>query len=348
MIRRMLSAVARSVNSIHHGSSDSNACQEREPLPEPIPVEQLAETAHDQFQSYFFGKLPLEIRRQIYEEIWRTTSEDQHIFHHNGRLRRCACITDHDAEDDRDDIVENFRLEKALTNETYFSNTALHQQLSSTWTKHWKCEEHLTKHGAKEPSPFLSPLITCKRMYFECLESIGEHVTLNFTSLQVAHDFMVARGHAPIVSEIRRFNFSFYLSQQEINEYMPWNDSQWSQLWQALGGLENVRQVKLWLDGRLGSDQQDLQLNGPALFKSLGEAPKYRLAVNLPTDEDTEDKLTDPWGPRYAMDCFQGVDLQFRGAPAYRPSDKKGVCGPANNAMPSLEIMAWYSMSMNA
>lgn len=164
MIRRMLSAVARSVNSIHHGSSDSNACQEREPLPEPIPVEQLAETAHDQFQSYFFGKLPLEIRRQIYEEIWRTTSEDQHIFHHNGRLRRCACITDHDAEDDRDDIVENFRLEKALTNETYFSNTALHQQLSSTWTKHWKCEEHLTKHGAKEPSPFLSPLITCKRM----------------------------------------------------------------------------------------------------------------------------------------------------------------------------------------
>lgn len=177
LVRRMLSAVARSTNIRHcgsdvesswhapHGTSDSNAArQERTPLPEPIPAEQLAETAQDQFQSDFFGKLPLEIRRQIYEELWRTTSEDQHIFHHQGRLCRCACITDHDAEDERDDIVEGFRQAKALTNATYFSDPALHRQLSSSWTKHWKCEEHLDKHGANEPSPFLPALMTCKRM----------------------------------------------------------------------------------------------------------------------------------------------------------------------------------------
>ncbi|RYO86952.1 hypothetical protein DL766_009604 [Monosporascus sp. MC13-8B] len=358
LVRRILGAVVRSAH-IHHFGSELDAAfptstvkdygegRERTPLSEPIPAGQLAETAHHQFQSDFFGKLPLEIRRQIYEELWRSAGESQHIFHMSGRLRRCVCITDHDAEDERDDIVENFKLEKSLTHETYFSNPALHRQLSSTWTKHWKCEEHMAKHGANEPAPFLPALTTCKRMYFECMDSIGEHVTLNFTSLQAAHDFAVIRRRAPIVSTIRRFNFSFYLSQQEIDKYMPWNDSQWKQLWQTLGGLENVRQVKLWLDGRLGSDQHGLQLNGPALFKCLDEAPKYRLSVNLPTDEDAEEKLIDPWGPRYAMDCFQGVELQFRGAPAYRPSDKKGVCGPTNSAMPSLEVMAWYSMSMN-
>ncbi len=171
----MFSAVARSACIHHYGSGmeasyytpadgDNSATKERAPLPEPIPADQLAETAHHQLQSDFFGRLPLEIRRQIYEELWRTTSESQHIYHHDGRLRRCACVTDHDAEDERDDIVESFRLEKSLTHETYFSNPALHRQLSSTWTKHWKCEEHLAKHGTKDRSPFMSPLVTCKRM----------------------------------------------------------------------------------------------------------------------------------------------------------------------------------------
>ncbi len=175
----------------------------------------------------------------------------------------------------------------------------------------------------------------------------------------MAHDFAVARRHAPIVGEVRRLNLSFHLSRQEINSYMPWNESQWKDLWRALGGLASLREVKLWLDGRLGPDLHDLQLKGPALFQCLGEGegdaplppprPRYALAVSLPTDEATEDALalTDPWGPRYGMDYFRDVELQFRGAPAYRPSDKKGVCGPANSAAPSLEVMAWYSMSMN-
>ena len=149
------------------------------------------------------------------------------------------------------------------------------------------------------------------------------------------------------MNEIRRLNFSFHLSNQDITSYMPWNDSEWKNLWQTLGGLDNVREVKLWLDGRLLSDDYELMLNGPALFKCLGGAPRYKFAISLPTHEEVEDRLTDPWGPRYDMDCFQEAALQFRGVPAYRPSDKNGVRGPVDSAMPSLEIMAWYSMSMS-
>ena len=184
--------------------------------------------------------------------------------------------------------------------------------------------------------------------YLECLQSIGEHLTLNFTSVQAAHDFLVTRRQAPISREIRRLNFSFHLSCEDINNYMPWNDSEWKQLWQTLSTLQNVREVRLWLDGRLISDLHELMPSGPALFKCLGGPPEYKLTVSLPTNEIVEDRLTDPWAPRYGMAYFRGVDLQFRGGPAYRPSDKKGVHGPVNSTMPSLEIMAWYSMSMSA
>ena len=184
--------------------------------------------------------------------------------------------------------------------------------------------------------------------YLECVQSMGEYLTLNFTSVPAAHDFLVTRRQAPISREIRRLNFSFSLSCEDIDNYMPWNDSQWKQLWQTLGELEQVREVRLWLDGRLISDYYELMLKGPALFKCLGGAPKYKLTINMPTNEVVEDRLTDPWGPRYGMDCFRGVELHFRGAPAYRPSDKKGIRGPVDSAIPSLEIMAWYSMSMSA
>ena len=173
LIRKMISAVARSTGLHHYGFDleasvaavcDNQPPQEPTALPESIPAAELAESAHDQFESAFFGKLPHEIRRQIYEELWRATGTSHHVFHHGGRLRRCACITDHEAADERDDLVENFRREKSLTYKTYFSDAALHRQLSSAWTKHWKCEEHLARRGPDNRSPFLPVLTTCKRM----------------------------------------------------------------------------------------------------------------------------------------------------------------------------------------
>ena len=173
-IRKIVSAVARSAGLPYYvfdmeaavlAVCDNKLPQEPIVLPEPTPAGEFADSAQNQFESAFFGKLPLEIRRQIYEELWRTTGgESHHIFHHSGRLRRCACVTDHDAEDERDGIVENFKLEKALTHKTYFSDPALHRQLSSMWTQHWRCEEHLAKCGMDKRSPFLPMLTTCKRM----------------------------------------------------------------------------------------------------------------------------------------------------------------------------------------
>ena len=170
----MVRAVARSAGLPHYGLDMEAAvlavCDDKPPqelpvIPEPTPADKFADTARDQFESAFFGKLPLEIRQQIYEELWRMTGGgSHHIFHHSGRLRRCACVTDHDAEDERDGIVEKFKLAKALTHKTYFSSPTLHKKLSSKWTKHWKCEEHLARRGTAKRSPFLPMLTTCKRM----------------------------------------------------------------------------------------------------------------------------------------------------------------------------------------
>lgn len=347
--RLLKGALARGSRGLPDPTIPSSAEEEtytRAPLPPAITTHELETTSHHQLQSTFFGKLPLEIRRQIYEELWLSSGLNQHIYQKRGRFSHCPCVTDHDAADERDDIVENYRLEKSLTNSDSFTDTALHRKLASPWTKHYRCEENLTQNGAP-PNPFLLTLLSCKRMYLEAMDSMGEHLTFNFTSFQAAYDFVVLGRNAPFANKVRRLNFSFYLSRQEINNFLPWNSSRWQQLWECLGQLSELREVKLWLDGRLGQDQHELQLHGPALFKCLEQSPpEYRLTVNLPTDEDSEEKLDDPWGPRYRMDCFRDVDLQFRGAPAYRPCEGSCVMAAPQADVPSLEVMAWYGMSM--
>jgi hypothetical protein len=179
------------------------------------------------------------------------------------------------------------------------------------------------------------------------MDSMSEHLAFSFTSFDAAYDFVVLGRNAPISNRVRRMNFSFYLSRQEIHSFLPWSESKWSQFWDALSQLSELREVKLWLDGRLGQDQHELQLNGPALFRCLGTGPRFELTINLPTDEATEDLLDDPWAPRYAMDCLRNVNLQFRGAPTYRPCDKDRVLSAPSSTLPSLDVMAWYGMAMN-
>jgi hypothetical protein len=128
-----------------------------------IPTHHLDTTSHHQLQSTFFGKLPLEIRRQIYQELWASSGLDQHIYQKGGRFSHCPCTIDHDEPDERDELVELYRLEKDITDCDSFKNSALHQKLSSPWTKHWKCEEHLSQNGAPL-NPFLLSLVSCKRM----------------------------------------------------------------------------------------------------------------------------------------------------------------------------------------
>jgi len=328
--------------SIHHNAE--RKAYPRTELPPAIPTQDLESSSHHQLDSTFFGKLPLEIRRQIYQELWLSSGLSQHVYERNGRISHCPCVIDHDAADERDDLVEMHRLQKELTNTDSFTDTALHQQLSSPWTKHWKCEEQLNQHGAP-PNPFMLSLLSCKRMYLEAMDSMGEHLTFNFTSFEAAYNFLVLGRNAPIANNVRQLNFAFYLSRQEINSFLPGSRSKWQQLWETLSHLSELREVKLWLDGRLGQDQHELQLHGPALFRCLQESPKYKLTVNLPTDEATEDLLDDPWAPRYRLDSLRDVNLQFRGTPTYRPCDGARVM--AKNDMPSLEVMAWFGVSMS-
>jgi hypothetical protein len=350
--RFVKSALARAAQVTSRGSDPAiqhdaeRRATPRTALGPAIPVEDLEASSHHQLQSTLFGKLPLEIRRQIYQELWLSSGLSQHVFERRGRLQHCPCIIDHDEPDERDDLVEMYRLEKEITDSDSFKHRALHRKLASPWTKHWKCEENLSQNGAP-PNPFLLSLLSCKRMHLEAMDSMSEHLTFNFTSFDAAYDFVVLGRNAPIANRVRSLNFSFYLTRQEINQFMSWGETRWSQFWASLAQLSELQDVKLWLDGRLGQDQHELQVHGPALFRCFGAGPSFNLTINLPTDEETEDKLDDPWGPRYAMDCLRDVNLEFRGLPTYRPCAGDCVLSAPSNGVPTLEIMAWYGLGMN-
>jgi len=120
----------------------------------------LAATADDQLDAPFFSRLPIEIRRLIYIESWRTSGGGelrQHVTRKNDQWLHVACITDPHAEDIRMTNYANAgfgSVEKA----TWL------QRLSTEWCIHWACEEaHLARRDVQRSS-FLPVLLSCKRM----------------------------------------------------------------------------------------------------------------------------------------------------------------------------------------
>lgn len=71
--------------SVHVGSPD---------------LEHLEQTADSQRQSALL-RLPAEVRLRIYDEVFREAGLAQHVYVKDGRYTHTACITDHDAPDER-------------------------------------------------------------------------------------------------------------------------------------------------------------------------------------------------------------------------------------------------------
>ncbi|KAH6693130.1 hypothetical protein EV126DRAFT_517389 [Verticillium dahliae] len=55
---------------------------------------------HNQGQSSFFRKLPLEVRQQIFAEFWQCAGLNRHVYLEDGDFRFALCETDHDSTDD--------------------------------------------------------------------------------------------------------------------------------------------------------------------------------------------------------------------------------------------------------
>ena len=76
--------------------------------PSPLTVtdlENLERTADPQCQSALL-RLPIEVRVRIYDEVLEEAGRTQHVYVKDGRYTHTACVTDHDAPDERQVEVE--------------------------------------------------------------------------------------------------------------------------------------------------------------------------------------------------------------------------------------------------
>ncbi len=145
-------------------------------------------SANNQDMSIFFSKLPLELRRQIYREVWRshlkaarrvsassTLASDLrlHIYTDgSGRTFRHTQCEIHPGAPGQDDarVIEPWPFHSNNAQPPMWYWFAWVMRLH--WDKHWKCQHAIMERwdprtgSAKEAerSPFLPMFLTCKKM----------------------------------------------------------------------------------------------------------------------------------------------------------------------------------------
>src|SRR6185437_13260693 len=103
-------------------------------------------SARSQSQSAFFASLPLEVRAQIYIELWQIAGLSQHIFlrgkhHHDSRkspFTHWRCITPFNVLDDRQAEIQKVRdqINTPLGTDCLFHNPVWYRRLESSWYNH--------------------------------------------------------------------------------------------------------------------------------------------------------------------------------------------------------------------
>lgn len=128
----------------------------------PPDAESLEHTADDQRQSLLL-RLPIEVRRRIYDAVWEEIGLTQHVYVKDGRYTHRACITDHDAPDERQAEIRKIY----PAGESWFHDPVWSRRLLSSWVNHWRCEEaavEAVSGGLPASTPFLPLLLSCKRV----------------------------------------------------------------------------------------------------------------------------------------------------------------------------------------
>lgn len=124
-----------------------------------LDPEQLEQTANAQRQSAFL-RLPIEVRHRIYGEVFVEAGLAQHIYVKDGRYTHTACMTDHDAPDERQVEVEKIYNHRK---KRFLSHPVWSRRLLSSWANHWRCEE-AAMEAPPVPTPFIGLLLACKQM----------------------------------------------------------------------------------------------------------------------------------------------------------------------------------------
>ncbi|KAK4224454.1 hypothetical protein QBC38DRAFT_485461 [Podospora fimiseda] len=204
-----------------------------------ISREEMEATQVDQDLSPFFTRLPLEIRLQIYREVWKGYLKTARLVSSNiGTDLRIHLYTDDSLSNTPG--VKVFRHTRCQTHpcdppheDTLYASTPwLHEidinpdhpapgwfwyawVLRIHWGKHWKCQHVVQrrwdpKTGTTKDaprSPFLPVFLTCKQMYVEAITSFLNQVTLIFTCSRDAERFLIKKPH-PYLAAVKCLEFS--------------------------------------------------------------------------------------------------------------------------------------------
>ncbi|KAI5856735.1 hypothetical protein GGS23DRAFT_390173 [Durotheca rogersii] len=237
----------------------SPPCQHsKKPRDEPAPTPDTA--AGDrvsldlQLSSPFFRDVPIEIRKMIYDLVWRDPYEDayhsprgRHIHFQEGRWSNTRCVM-YDDDEDLDWIQKNMdRIPSSRAGDMVMWQ----KRLSSTWgSRHWRCEERIRHERQKsvDQTNFMSMMLVCKRMFPEVVESIFESYQFLFNDIYTAHRFFVY-SPSPHVSHIRNLDLTLNLG---FHEYAPFitdlPKSRVRELWEALGRISCLHNLRISLD----------------------------------------------------------------------------------------------------
>ncbi|KAF9870452.1 hypothetical protein CkaCkLH20_12119 [Colletotrichum karsti] len=240
-----------------------------------------------QLQSGFFSALPLEIRQNIYRQLWIAAGSTQHVYKAGpsflAPLSHCQCISDPNAEDIREieltRILATPPLEPAegqagaLTEEAAIQRDEINDwrlRNASVWCHHWACEEHppvlrpvdgwigdkdddkkKQRVMVKEFSPFLSILLTCKRMHQEAIDSIYDAITFSFIGSDALSRFLATTS----TESLLRITALHLVWSAPIESYMDPEDEEamaakmkWTDLWTAVAmKLPHLKDLQIWM-----------------------------------------------------------------------------------------------------
>ncbi|KUI55068.1 hypothetical protein VP1G_02400 [Cytospora mali] len=189
------------------------------------PSSQQVVDMDEQLQCTFFTRLPPEIRRMIYIEVWRVSNDTLKLHIHaatdGSRLTHtpCKCSSVESSLDEEDPMqMDSWPGWRGKNQPPRWFWHAWGLRLR--WGAHWRCQaDAMMAWKTKEDGTcvderdlrrgnYLDVFLTCKKMYSEAVESFFESTTLIFTASEDAYRFFLQQPH-PYQPKIHAVDFSF-------------------------------------------------------------------------------------------------------------------------------------------
>lgn len=216
--------------------------------------------------SPFFGRLPPEIRHQIYEALLHSAGSTQHIYKSDvgdsAAITQTPCLIDPDDDDVRElRYVETFSeiSETACRGDpNNYDQKVWRGRQSTDWCNHWQCEEG----GSEDPEAphfgaFLGPLLTCKRMHDEFADVVYSGVTFSFINTPALDRFLATTS--PRCLALVRAVHLIWCASTDDEEATPQLTPDgatdtvggWKSLWSRLAlHAPRLNHVRIWIYGR--------------------------------------------------------------------------------------------------